>query len=390
MVDGLFPGGHTRARVFGPSLGGDLGIERRRGQSFGDGHRDRRVAFWILYNLPRSDEDLLAAGVPWPAGLLPHLGPLLILLLLVKLFRPKRLADYWVIQTIGLMMVTLGCVLAAEPLFGILLVLYLAGLLWSLALFHLVRADALCRCDDPATLGLFTALGETPASDLPWRHLGLGRVARWTALVVVMGLLLFLIAPRQDNFQWEPKQLTRAAKGILKTGFDSGMNLNRVGRIELSEDPAFEVHALDARGPKTDLDPETRWCMQMLEYYSQGLWTGWGQGAGATSFDVGNSPQSGPAGPAYPGRQIASSLASRRPRGPGLLLILQGALADAGGLVLAEPLTGTRLGLFPHLGDIPVEASCFFHHMVGTDTLFVQLAQPTQALPVWPGLAQAG
>src|SRR5436190_16841357 len=26
---------------------------------------------WIVFQLPRNDEDLLAAGVPWPAGLLP-------------------------------------------------------------------------------------------------------------------------------------------------------------------------------------------------------------------------------------------------------------------------------------------------------------------------------
>src|SRR5262245_47000249 len=102
-------------------------------------------AFWILYNLPHSEEDLLAAEIPWPAGLLPHLGPLLILLLLVKLFRPKRLTDYWVIHTIGLMMVTLGCVLAAEPLFGVLVILYMAALLWSLALFYLVREETWCR-----------------------------------------------------------------------------------------------------------------------------------------------------------------------------------------------------------------------------------------------------
>ena len=95
---------------------------------------------WILLQLPRSQEALITGGVPWPAGLLPHLGPLLLVLLAVKLFRPKQLADAWVIQTIGLMLVTLACVLAGDPLFTLLLVGYFASLVWCLAIFHLYRA----------------------------------------------------------------------------------------------------------------------------------------------------------------------------------------------------------------------------------------------------------
>ncbi len=140
-------------------------------------------AFWILFKLPRNEDDLLASGVPWPAGLLPHLGPLLFLLLLVKLFRPMRLADFWVIQTIGLMMVTLSCVLAAEPLFGVLLIFYLATLLWTFSLFYLVREGASCLSQekpgvglrpDAALFSLFTAAAGEPTLPLPWRFLGLG------------------------------------------------------------------------------------------------------------------------------------------------------------------------------------------------------------------------
>src|SRR5437016_4993196 len=45
------------------------------------------AAGWIIFNLPRTEEDLIRGGVPWPAGLLPHVGPLLALLLLLRLFR---------------------------------------------------------------------------------------------------------------------------------------------------------------------------------------------------------------------------------------------------------------------------------------------------------------
>lgn len=331
------------------------------------------AAFWILYKLPRNEEELLAAGVPWPAGLLPHLGPLLIVLLLVKLFRPKRLSDYWVIQTIGLMMVTLACVLAAEPLFGVLLVAYLAALVWSLALFYLVREEACSRTLAPGTLSLFTALEPAALPLLPWRHLGLGRVARWSALVVVCGLALFLVAPRHDNSQWEPKQLASAAKGIIKTGFEGGMDLNRTGKIEVSDDPAFEVQAMDKNGPKRDLNPETRWNLQTLDYYSQGRWTSWGQAA-PPHLTWGISPKPEPlALPAIEGRlhprDLPSDLADSD-----YYLAFKIRLSAAGGLPLAEPIAPTgqparlRLGLFPHLGDSPVEMS-FYFQLVGTDSI---------------------
>jgi hypothetical protein len=339
------------------------------------------TAFWILYNLPHSEEDLMAAEVPWPAGLLPHLGPLLILLLLVKLFRPKRQTDYWVIHTIGLMMVTLGCVLAAEPLFGVLLVLYLASLLWSLALFHMVRETG--RHDDKVTRwqvdkvtgsqddDLFLSpchLATLSPCPLPWRALGLGRVSSWTAMVVPLGLGMFLIAPRQDNFQWEPKQLTRAAKGILKTGFDGGMDCARVGKIELSEDPAFEVQAMDRRGPKLDLDSETRWSMQTLDFYYQGHWTNWGQGVAPQHLTWGIPHKPEPlALPSVEGRSHPRTPPADL-KDPDFYLYFKVRLASAGGLVLAEPLLGTRLGLYPHLGENAVERS-FFFYLAGTDSL---------------------
>ena len=100
------------------------------------------AAGWILFQIPRSEEELVT-GVNWPAGLLPHLGPLLMILLVVKLFRPKRLPDYWVIQTMGLMMVTLAAVLADEHIFGLFVILYLASLVWSLAVYYPVRERAL-------------------------------------------------------------------------------------------------------------------------------------------------------------------------------------------------------------------------------------------------------
>ncbi len=223
-----------------------------------------------------------------------------------------------------------------------------------------MKTRACCRC--------LTRWGRCLALGLPWPRLGLGRSASWTGLVVVLGLVLFLLAPRADNFQWEPKQLASAAKGIIKTGMESGMDLNRVGKIEISDEPAFEVRALDAGGLNVDLDPQTRWFVQTLDYYAQGRWTSWGQGAAPPSLTSGISPRPEP---------LALPDGDERPHPrnppPGLIaaeiyLHFKVRLSSSGGLVLAEPLTDYRLGLFPHLGENAIEASLFFH-LVGTDSI---------------------
>src|SRR5260370_17121203 len=164
---------------------------------------------WLLLQLPRSDHDLVSGGVPWPAGLLPHLGPLLLVLLVVKLFRPKRLADFWIIQTIALMLVTLGCVLAGDALFMALLMAYLASLLWCLALFHLYRARhpagtaPLFLSSDISVRGLVVepALAANrpemvgDAEVLPWRFWGAGPGAPLVAARLGVRLPLFLLMP---------------------------------------------------------------------------------------------------------------------------------------------------------------------------------------------------
>src|SRR2546423_638325 len=70
---------------------------------------------WIGYRVYVVSEEMFE-GVPFIAAMLPFLGPLLMILLLVKLLRPKKEGDHWSLQGIGLGHVALGCVLATEPL----------------------------------------------------------------------------------------------------------------------------------------------------------------------------------------------------------------------------------------------------------------------------------
>src|SRR5262249_43902517 len=137
--------------------------------------------FWITLCLIRPGPSPLH-GVPFPFVLLPYLGPFLTILLVAKLFRPKRAADLWVLHGMGLLQVALGCVLANDFLFGLLLFAYLICALWFLAQFHAQR--------EQEGRAMVAAL---PAPSPPGRlrrWLGLYPVGRWTLAVLLAGVLL--------------------------------------------------------------------------------------------------------------------------------------------------------------------------------------------------------
>src|SRR5205823_9698424 len=67
--------------------------------------------------------------LPLPTALVPHLGPILLALLAIKLYRPRQERDFWLFQGMGLLQVGLACALTVDFLFGGLLLVYLACLL---------------------------------------------------------------------------------------------------------------------------------------------------------------------------------------------------------------------------------------------------------------------
>ena len=74
--------------------------------------------------------------------MLPYVGPVLMVLLLAKLFRPKSSTDYWWIHAIGFLEMALACVLNGDLVLAVFLMAYLACVLWSLSLFCLYREEA--------------------------------------------------------------------------------------------------------------------------------------------------------------------------------------------------------------------------------------------------------
>jgi hypothetical protein len=213
---------------------------------------------WLVTQLDESDS--LLAQVPLQLALLPYMGPLVMAALLVKVFRPQGPGDFWRLQGLGLVQVGLGCVLASGPEFGVVLAAYLTSALVCLALRYRLNAQG-------------EATVEPPAAPARWL---LAFALRWTLLVGVLALLLFLLTPRHDGASWEPLDHLRAEENSPRPQGGPGeeINLNRNGTVELDEEMAFQVAATDEAGqPKLDLPGDQRWRAAVLDWYAAGKWT---------------------------------------------------------------------------------------------------------------------
>jgi transglutaminase-like putative cysteine protease len=223
---------------------------------------------WIALNLIAPSNQLID-NAPYPAALLPFGGPVLMVLMLAKLFRPKKLRDYWVLHTIGLMQVALACILAGESTFALWLFLYLACAVWSLMLFHSQRELQRAADDSRGVIAK-----ESPGTHhLPpdSRRWGLGSAGCRALIVGITGVILFLITPQLHSQHWD--LLASRGTGQMQTGYSNFIDLTATGPIQLNDQVALNVYVEDADGkPKLDLDPNTRWRGSTLDYYQNGRW----------------------------------------------------------------------------------------------------------------------
>jgi transglutaminase-like putative cysteine protease len=213
---------------------------------------------WVAYQFLRPWGGTLLDQLPWPTSLLPYLGPLLMILIPAKLFRPKHNGDFWGLHGVGLIAVALGCALAGDLVFGALLVGYLVCLVWSLTLFYYYRGQ-----QDGGGAAAARRWATPPRT--------LAQSGRWAALVGAAATLLFLATPRSGDARWQLN-----VNGRMQTGYSDDrptIDLNRTGTIGLNREVAFSVRAYDADGqPVTGLDPLTRWRGTTFNFYEDGRW----------------------------------------------------------------------------------------------------------------------
>jgi hypothetical protein len=230
---------------------------------------------WLVWQVYRPGS--WAQYAPMPAALVPHLGPLLVALLLVRLFRPRAGRDFWLLQGMGLLQVVLGCVLASGPLFGAWLAAYLASALSCLTLHYLDAPGSMTNDECLTTKGVRpSSLRPSSLAVGPWLLFPFS--LRWAAPVGAAALVLFLLTPRPEGPGWDP--FGRFGQGNpgwgpvpSQTGYRGEINLNDTGPVEVSHEIAFRVKASDGQGqPKLDLRADQRWRGIMLDRYEEGQW----------------------------------------------------------------------------------------------------------------------
>lgn len=176
---------------------------------------------WLGYhfNQPQS----LMNTLPWPAGGLPFIAPLLILLMPAKLFRPKHNGDWWTLYGISLAGVGLAMSLAEDGIFIILVLLYALVAVWSLTLFYFHRFE------------------ENPSIS---QGAQFSNTIRVMGLASVVALPVFFLTPRTEGVPWN----------LLNSNFETGLapsgepDLSRTGQLKPSKEEAFVVTAYTKAG----------------------------------------------------------------------------------------------------------------------------------------------
>lgn len=247
---------------------------------------------WFAFHWKR-DHELLNT---LPSGALPFVGPLLLAVTAAKLFRPKHAGDWWAMYGVGLCGVILAGALAEDEIFVLLFLLYLPSAAWSLTLFFQRRAAAAIPPVPPPPPRDSSGAAWDVATWFPWlagssdraptvagpppdsypvprgswlRRSHFLKTVGLVAAAAVLALPAFFLTPRSQGMRW---QLPR---NQLETGFspDAAIDLAKTGTLHVSQDPAFEVTALNADGsPKDDLPVGQRWRGTGYVEYDNGKW----------------------------------------------------------------------------------------------------------------------
>jgi len=224
---------------------------------------------WLAYQF--LNKNSLIYTFPWPASLLPYLGPLLMVLMPAKLFRPKHIGDWWAMQGIGLATASLAAAMEDDAIFGVLLALYAVCGVWSLSLFFYLRVAGLLPpvpLSDPGPP--VTILASTiRVEETQFGREFLGRALGWVALAIAIAAPFFVLTPRSAAPKWTFGQ-QRLETGLTQENFS---DLNRTGELKPSREAAFELTINRRDGtPVTDFNLEQRFRSSTFNSYEGGRW----------------------------------------------------------------------------------------------------------------------
>ncbi len=215
---------------------------------------------WVFSKI--NQEGGSSLSLPMPTALVPYVGPILAFLVMLRLFGPKGRRDFWILQGMGMLQVSLACVLTTGTFFAFIFSAYMFSLVWILKRYQATRGE----------VELSTKSSETRPS---LRRMGFFPSVGWTVFLGVLSLGLFLITPRTDATSWNPLMRFGQMRGSggISTGFAEQMNLNKTGEVEVNDEVAMTVHVTDANNkPFSGFSLDQRWRGVVLEHYENGVW----------------------------------------------------------------------------------------------------------------------
>jgi protein-glutamine gamma-glutamyltransferase len=216
------------------------------------------AGLWILFQIIRTNPDSLWKAIPWPTCLLPMLGPVLLMLIPAKLFRPKLIDDFWAMQALSLLTMALACTMNDDPFFAFLFGCWLITFIRSLLRFH--------HFAESEPHGQSSHLVEGSGRNRSeWR-----RSVGWAVLTGILGTLCFLITPRSTNQRWVLTETMRMETGL---GGEGPVDLTRTGNLNVNREAVFKFDGVYPDGtPKLDLSPNIRFRSENLVEYQGGKW----------------------------------------------------------------------------------------------------------------------
>jgi hypothetical protein len=229
------------------------------------------AALWVAARLSDA-EDTWASEIPLTAIIIPYLGPVLMAVLVVKLFRPPTPGYFWQLQSLGLLQVGLGCVLASGVLFGVCLILYLVVVVAALT----VRERRLQVLRGSRTRSEVDPPPEDHSLARPkWWQGGLSSSLIQVPAVAALTVPLFLLAPKVDAPEWDPLAqfgVEQSRRSGARTGFSEEIDTTSVGVVEKDDTVAFTVQVSSVDGRLISLSSDQRWRGIVLDRYDEGVW----------------------------------------------------------------------------------------------------------------------
>ncbi|MBA4188884.1 MAG: hypothetical protein C0467_12880 [Planctomycetaceae bacterium] len=192
-------------------------------------------------------------------------GPLLMTLIPAKLSRREQhVGDYWALQAMGLVAVSLSGAMAEDPVCSALIALYAFVAVWSLTLFHLRRTAGIVA---PIPNGSVPRAVTGVVSNHQ-THSGLWPAVGICLAAVTLAVPVYLVTPRS------PGEKLEFGKPRVEIGYAASqmIDLNQAGNLQENPAPAFEVSVTTTTGLFPGLPHDQLWRGRVLRNYSKGTW----------------------------------------------------------------------------------------------------------------------